>query len=339
VANPIGRRYYAGVSRSPFLPVALPLAAIAASVARWLAQGTQNLYTSLHQRFYIPDPDFGWRESQQRPLWLGLEIIAVLAGVAVAIVIAGLWIRRRERAQKSATLLRVLSWIAAPLPALVPIAAFASGPGPANARVTLPVGATAAAPTAGIEGSLALPPGTYDVIAHRGTLISAKIKAGGDEFDATFAGDPQGTWQADPSSFTQPMTAEVSVAAASVDTGIDLRSEHARGEYLHADKFPRIKFSLKRLIAARQDAPTAVAFRGAGTVELLGKPTEVEVTGTIEAASEAQRQRLGLADRGQVALVKAQFVLPLAASGLTASDYNTDKFPISVSLVLTHHNK
>lgn len=309
---------------------------LVASVLRWFAQGSGNLYTALSKRFYVADPDFDWRESTQRPIWVGLEVIALIAGGLVVVIIVGLWIRRRERRlQRRATGLRVLSWLVALAPAVVPIAAFVSGPGPADARETRPEGSIAA-PTTGIEGSLQLPAGRYDVIAHRGTVVTARIKAGGDEFDAVFTGDPQGSWEADPQSFAAAMSTEVSLAAASVDTGVDLRSEHARGEYLQTAKYPRIGFALLRLVASRQDSPTQVTFRGIGEIEMLAKKTEVEVTGTIEQADDAKKQRLGLGDVAAVALVKAQFILPLKLTALTANDYDTDRFPIKVSLVLVH---
>jgi hypothetical protein len=324
------------VLRSPFAPIVLPLVALIAGVIRWLAQGTGNVYTAMKQRFFVPDPVFDWRESSQHPLWLGLEALAVIAGVVLALGVAALWIRRRERkAAGSGRVLRVLAWVASPLPLIIPIAAFASGPGPEHGRLTVPSDATAAAPTEGIEGKLALPAGRYEVFAHPdGTYVSARVKAGGDEFDARFAGDPQGFWQAEPADFTRPMSAELSVAAASVDTGIELRSEHARGEYLHASEHPRIGFTLKRLIAARQDNPAQVSFRGAGAIDLAGKQTEVELTGSMQVLEEAKKPP-GLAGKA-VVKVKAQLVLPLAQTALKVGDYDTDKFPILVSLVLVH---
>lgn len=337
------RRYYAPcVHRSPFAPLLLPLAALIASAVRWVVQGTGNVYTATEQRFFVPDPIFkdGWKESAQHPLWLGLEVIAVIAGVLAAVLVAALWIRRRERKlERPARLLRALSWVAAPLPLIVPIAAFASGPGPEGGRLTVPLDATVAAPTSGIEGKLALPAGRYELFPHRdGTYVSARVSAGGDELDARFAGDPQGFWQAEPADFSRPMTAEISVASASVDTGINLRSEHARGDdYLKASKYPRIGFALKRLIAARQDNPQTVSFRGAGAIDLIGKQTEVELTGKVELLTEAQKAQLGLASRPAVK-VQAQFVLPLAQTALKPGDYDTPQFPITVSLVLVHRD-
>ena len=322
--------------RSPFAPVVLPLLALIAAVARWLLQGSGNLYTALARRFYVPDPDFGWREAAQHPIWLGLEAIAIIAGITAATVIAGLWIRRRARAARGTTALRALAWIASPLPLVIPVAAFLSGGAPAGARDALPIGATAAAPTTGLEGALALPAGAYEVLAHRGTVVTAKIKAGGDDLEARFAGEPAGVWTAEPGDFSRPMTAQVSFASASVDTGIDLRTEHARKEYLLVETHPRLGFELTRLVAARQDGPALVAFRGVGLIELLGKKTEVEVTGTIVAADAAQKARLELPADRPVAVVSASFILPVAQTALKVSDYDTDKFPISVSLVLAH---
>ncbi len=329
------------VHRSPFAPLLLPLIALVAGVIRWVVQGTGNVYTSLSQRFFVPDPVFDWKESSQRPLWLGLEAIAIIAGFTIAVLIAALWIRRRLRQGKNdgfTGLLRIASWLAAVLPLVIPIAAFASGPGPERGRLTLPPDANAAAPTAGIEGSLELPAGRYEVLPQPdGTWVSARIKAGGDEFDARFAGDPKGFWQADPKDFTKPMTAEVNLAAASVETGVDLRSEHARHDYLATEKFPRIAFTLKKLVASRQDGPQKISFRGVGEIELVGGKTEVEVTGSILALTADKKAALGLGDK-VVAQVKAQLTLPLAKTALEPSDYDSAEFPIQVSLVLVHRD-
>lgn len=330
------RRYQASVLRSPFAPLALPLLALVAGAARWLVQGSGNLYTALAKRFYVPDPDFGWREASARPVWLGLEVLALLAGVVAALLVAALWMQRRQRAGKSTKVLRTLAWVVSPLPLVVPILAFASGGAPAGAKDALPTGATAVAPQTGIEGSLPLPAGTYEVLPHRGTVITAKIKAGGDTLEARFAGDPRGTWQVEPSDFARPMQAEVSVAAASIDTGIDLRTEHAKKDYLKVTEHPRIGFKLTRLIATRQDGPSLVAFRGLGQIELLGQQTEVEVTGNLVAAEAAQKGRLELPVDSAVVLVTASFVLPVTKTALTPGDYDTDMFPVSVSLVLAH---
>src|SRR5882724_8534144 len=109
---------------SPFAPVVLAIAALIGALVRWQVQGSRNVYTALHKRFYIPDPDLGWQVSTRHPIWLGLEICAVIAAIAVALVVVGWLIRRREaRHGRTAMALRAASWLVALAPLAVPIAA------------------------------------------------------------------------------------------------------------------------------------------------------------------------------------------------------------------------
>ena len=327
--------------RSAFAPVAVALVAVIASLVRWMMQGSQNLYTSLSKSFYVPDPDVGWALSDRHPLWLGLEIIAVLTAVIAGLVVGGWIIRRRERKTGArSTILRVLAWAAAVVPLLVPAAAFQSGFGPEGARDVLPrreaaVIDTAAQP-APITGSLALPAGRYEVVPHKLTALSAQLDAGGDQFEARFAEGVAGQWQGDPKDLTGPMTAEVSADAAQVDTGVAGRSKHAREGYLYADKFPRIGWKLDRLVAARPDGPDRVAFRAVGTVSLMGKSHSVETVGSLKKADAAALARLEL--KGDVLIAEADFALVIKETALAsdASTFKGDRFPVHVSLVLRH---
>src|SRR5690242_18942060 len=82
------------LKRSPYL-AAIPTAiAIALAALRWLIQGSGNVYTTLAKRFYVPDPDLGWRVSGEHPIWLGLEVIGVMAGIAAGLAGAA-WVIRR----------------------------------------------------------------------------------------------------------------------------------------------------------------------------------------------------------------------------------------------------
>ena len=311
----------------------LPLAALIASLVRWWLQGSQNLYTALEKRLYVPDPDLGWRIADEHPIWLGLEVCAIIAAVAAGLAIGGWIIRRREaKIGRRSKPLRIAAWTVGALTLAVPIAAFASGGGIEGARDTLPTGTTAAVGE-GIAGALDLPPGRYEVVAHAGTAITARVSAGGEAFDARFAGDVQGSWVGDPRDLRAPMRADVSVATASVDTGITGRSKSAREEYLQAAKHPRITFALDKLVAASQQSPTQVAFRATGKITLVGKTHVVDVTGTIAKPDAA---RLGLA--GAVLLVKADLAISIRESALApdAGDFDGDRIPIHVSLVLRH---
>src|SRR5258705_13798966 len=81
--------------KSPYLPVATPIVALIAALLRWWLQGSGNLYTAVEKRFYVPDPDLGWRVSQAHPVWLGLDVCGVIAAIAVALAIGGCGVRRR----------------------------------------------------------------------------------------------------------------------------------------------------------------------------------------------------------------------------------------------------
>jgi polyisoprenoid-binding protein YceI len=327
--------------RSAFAPVAVALAAVIASLARWAMQGSWNFYTALEKKFFVETPDVRCAESDQHAIWIGLEVIAIFVAIAAGLVIGGWIIRRRERATgTTAKLLRAAAWAASILTVPLPIAAFASGPGPAGGRDTCPpapavVIETAAQP-APITGALDLPAGRYEVVPHKLTALAAQLNAGGDKFDARFAEGVTGEWRADPKDLTRPMSAEVSADAAAVDTGIAGRSKHAREGYLHVDKFPRVGWKLDKLVAARQDGPDRVAFRALGVVSLMGKTHPVEITGSLKKADAAALQRLELT--GVVLIAEADFSLVIKETALApdAGSFKGDRFPIHVSLVLRH---
>jgi polyisoprenoid-binding protein YceI len=320
---------------SPFAPMFVTTVALVGSTVRWYVQGSGNVFTAFAKRFYVPDRDIGWRVTARHPIWLGLDACAAIVAIALALTLAGTLIRHRERAQrKGARVARIVTWAFAAIAACVPAAAFASGRAPPGAREMLP-------PTAavliedGIEGSLDAPEGTYVVVRHDGTAVTAHLSAGGEAFDARF-GDITGTWQGSPRDLRQPMRVELGVAARSVDTGVGERSKHAREGYLHADRFPRITVTLDRVAAVRANGPNAVAFRAPGTVSLMGKTHSIEVTGTVAKLDSAALQRLGL-DR-EVLFVRAGFSLPIRETALVlkAHDFDGDRIPIQVSLVLRH---
>lgn len=308
-----------------FTPAAVAAVALVASVIRWFVQGSGNLYTALAKRFYVPDPDLGWRVSTQHPLWLGLEVCAVLLVIVVALVVGGVWIRRRG--------LRIAMWAIAVVTLAVPVAAFASGPGPLHGRDTLPPSAAVLVED-GIEGALDAPAGRYTVVPHAGTSITAKLSAGGEAFDARFEHDITGSWQGDPHDLGAAMHAEISVAAAAVDTGIGERTKHAREGYLRAEQFPQITVTIDRAVAVRATRAGEVVFRAPATVHLMGKTHAALVTGSLVKPDAAALARLGLA--GDVLLVQADLALAIHETALApdAGDFDGDRLPIHVSLIL-----
>lgn len=320
---------------SPYLPVATPIVALVAALLRWWLQGSGNLYTAVERRFYVPDPDLGWRVSQARPVWLGLDVCAGIAAIAVALAIGGYVIRRRESDHGAPSrALRAFTWLLGAGSVVPPIAAYASGSRPADARDALPVESSTIATTTGIVGGLVAPAGRYEVVVHNGTSITAHIAAGGESFDARFSGDINGFWAGNPHDLAEPMIADVSVAAASVDTGVRSRSRHARS-YLHVDAYPRIEVRLDRVLAARP-VGAGVEFSARGTLTLIGRTHSIVITGTLERPNDAALVRLGLT--GSILLVKATFSIAIKDTALAANAkaFDGDIIPIAVSLVLSH---
>src|SRR5690606_24111627 len=115
------------MARSPLWATIPAAVALAAAVTRWLVQGSGNVYTATTKRFYVPDPDLGWRVAAGGPFWIGLELIALLGAVAVAIAIGGLVVRRWERRRGAMTWARAGLWLVGAVTLAAPAWAFASG--------------------------------------------------------------------------------------------------------------------------------------------------------------------------------------------------------------------
>lgn len=324
-------------SRSPFLPVVAVAIAFAASLARWLLQGAWNLYTDADKRLYVPDPDLGWRAAKKGVAWVGLEAVGVVAGVGVAIVVAGWVIRRRERKlARPWRLARLASWGLALATLALPIWAFALGRVPAGARLQLPL-AGAVIPAGKIEAKLDAAAGLWVSVPHEGTRLVATIKAGGERFDARFP--LEGTWRGDPGDLAQPMSADFIADATKVDTGIDLRSTHAR-EYLKTHEHRTLRFRMTRLVGAVQEAPDRVAWTAEGTVEIMGATVPATASGTLRTADEAARARLGV--KAPAALVlAASFTLDIRQTPLAAEagDFEESDIVVAANAVLVRHSQ
>lgn len=318
--------------RSAYWLTAAPATAIALAIGRWLAQGSGNIYTDAGKRLYVPDPDLGWRLTDGGPIWLGLDLVAACAGALAVAAAAAWWLSRRDRAARVGVRRAVAGLGVATL--AVPIAAFASGSGPTGARARLPDRSMAAAPEGAVDGALpALPAGNYTVLAHPGTRITARVTAGGETFEARFAGDPRGALRLDPADLAQPVSAEIAIAAASVDTGIELRSKHAREE-LRTGEHPDVRFRLGRVLGVTQLDEDAVAFTATGTLELIGRDHEVRVEGELRAPATDARARLGI-PHDAVLVIRARTQISIEHSAIdNDGTYESDTVPIDVSLVL-----
>jgi len=323
--------------RSPFLAVIPPVAALVAGLARWGLQGSDNLYTQPARRYYVPDPDLGWRAITDGPPWLGLELLGIVLAITGGVLVGAWLVRRLERARPRRGW-RAALWIAGVPTLLVPAWAFAGGFGPGSARDQLPI-ANAAAVFDGLAGALDAPAGTWAVITHAGSAITAQVSAGGEAFDARFAGDLVGTWTGDPRDLAAPMVADVSVATASVDTGVAMRSKSVREDYLDAATYPAITFTLTALQAARP-AGDAIELRANGAVGLAGRRHAVTITGSLRLLDDTARRRLALDPATPAMLLEADLSLPISETVLAADagDFDGDLIPVHASLILVHRS-
>nr|MBA3822105.1 hypothetical protein [Deltaproteobacteria bacterium] len=121
-----------------------------------------------------------------------------------------------------------------------------------------------------------------------------------------------------------------------VDTGISGRSASARDEYLLADQHPRVTFKLDQVVSARATGPDQLEFRAQGTLGFVGRTHVVEVIGTLRKPDAAALARLGLTGPILIAHADLAIIIKETALGPDAGDFDGDRIPVHVSLVLRH---
>ena len=315
--------------------VFLPFVAGMGILTRWFLQGSYNLYTSINKRLYIKDPDLGWRVVEG-PVWLGLDSLLITAASAI-VVLVGAWWARKILSSKYRPLLRVLLWVAAILPVGIPAWAFVTGLGPSNAVDALPQQSNSIVPI-GVDGSLPnLPAGRYDVVDHPQVNITAQLTAGGEVFEARFSG-ASGYWQGNPGSLTEPIEANILFESASVDTGIRLRSKHAREE-LKVHEYPQISFALTRILGVAQREQNAIGFVADGVVHLMGGKHRAKVSGVVRRVTQQTRARFTeLADRPAF-IVNANFLILIDQTAIgNDGTFSSNKVPIQATVIFVQHN-
>lgn len=319
---------------------AIPLFAAGAALVRWWTQGSRNLYTVQAKRFYVPHQDLGWQAQQTERVWLGLDALAVLGISAVGVVVAAFLIARRERLRGNAQpVARTALLLGALLSFVVPGMAFLSGGRPPGARDALPAPVALDQLPDVIDGGLPVKAGAYAVVPEHASVV-AKISAGKEEFDATF-GSASGALTGDLSNLAapaQPLVGRFEINVATIDTGISLRSEHAR-EYLKATEYPTIGFTLEAITAARIESPRAIQVRAKGTVTLMGQEVPVVFTGVIRSLDDAARARLGIAASAAIK-IEGGTTIKISQTKLAAkqSSFDRDDLPIAITLVLQYAN-
>ncbi len=268
-------------------------------------------------------------------LWLGLDAVLLTAFCCFAFAAgAALLLRSESKSGKKRSGLRRALYSLGIATWLIPLSALVTGLAPEGARDRLPDQEFASVAGWGLDGSLStVSAGGYELLAHAGTKITASVKAGGETFEARFAGDAKGVLRFDPTDLSQPLAAEFSFASSSIDTGIELRSKHA-SEALRTEEYPLLVFALERVVGTANTGPNELSFRAEGALTLVGKTSTVSVTGTISAPDDEGRRRLGFPD-AELLIVRASFAISVKESGLEDDDtFDQDAIAIQVSLVL-----
>ncbi len=331
---------------NPALAAIVPVFSLLLLGARWLWQGSGNLYDRWEKKFAIPDPDLGWRWTDTTVVWVGLMSIGLVLGVVLSIWLAAWVIRRREkRTQKLWKLPRKFLWVAGLVTVLYPAYAWQSGGRPEGGVDNIPKSTLSTQKTQNaqneqkIAASLTgIAAGRYEVAAVASTGITAQVKSGGEEFDARFV-VKEGFWSGNPADLAQPMTAKFIVDPHSIDTGIALRNKHAAEEF-KAEAHPLIVFTLDKITSASAVSPTTpgqegVQFRGTGSLLIAGKAPEISVIGVVRKLDAKSRNRLGMTGTVDAFIVKAEFAVELSKTGMDPGDtFDKDTVPVVANVVL-----
>lgn len=308
---------------------------------RWLVQGADTVYTDVAKAFWVEGTRGVWVETTDRWVWLGLEglgaVVAVVVGTA-----AMLWLSGRVKKpllMKASTALSRVGAIVAMLTPALPAWAFISGMPPAGAERLMPLAPIAAAPTDSKAGAGAapaelvpfdLPTGAWALADTKTNLLTARVVAGGETFDAKFG--PL-TGSVDLAADLKGSKAGFTVPSTSVDTGIELRNSHAQG-YLLADQHATIGLSIPRLATVGAGAdPETRNFETEGELSFMGKTLTLKVTGSLTKLSKDEMSGLGV-NAPLALLVNASFTLPVKSTPLDPKNFDTDQIPLSARLVL-----
>ena len=152
-----------------------------------------------------------------------------------------------------------------------------------------------------------------------GNTTTFRIDAPLETIVGVSAGGTAGYFHFDPDNLKGSAKARFEVDVTSFDTGIDLRDQHFRNNFLQTDQFPTAVFTLDRIVEASKDAAepgVPVEIEAEGTVDLHGvqRTERVKAWVTYIAGDEMTKGVLP----GNIVAVDARFRIKLA-------DYNIER--------------
>jgi len=122
-----------------------------------------------------------------------------------------------------------------------------------------------------------------------------------------------GVISVDPENITKAPEVRIAVDLASLNSGIALRDQHMRENFLHTDRFPQATFTLTRILSSKPNKladSVPILIRAEGVLEIHGvkRNVVVDVNATYYKESEATRGKMP----GDLIVIQTEFPIKLS---------------------------
>ncbi|HUX60898.1 MAG TPA: YceI family protein [Ignavibacteriaceae bacterium] len=158
-----------------------------------------------------------------------------------------------------------------------------------------------------------------------------------DEVDGT-SNDVSGTISFDPKNVAATLKGEISIATASISTGISMRDKDLRApKWLDAEQFPQISFTIKKVTGVKKLSANKLEVNLIGIFFLHGVKNEIPVSATLTYLDESPVTESR--EPGDLLGVTAKFQIMLSKFGvknMILGSRVADKIDIGVNIVGTN---
>ncbi len=128
---------------------------------------------------------------------------------------------------------------------------------------------------------------------------------------------------------------KITIATASIKTGIDLRDEHMRSAgWLDAEKYPEISFTIKKVSDVKSEADNKIKAKVSGDFTLRGVTKEVVTEATLTYLDESEKTKMRAP--GDLLGIQAEFDIKLSDYGVkndVIGNKVADNIEIDVNIV------
>lgn len=152
-------------------------------------------------------------------------------------------------------------------------------------------------------------------------------------------GKASGDISIDPMNLNGKISGQVTVDVASFNSGIELRDEHFRDNYLHTEKYPTATFTFNKIVKSDKKAVKkgeSVKVTIAGTMMMHGMKKDMEIQTTITYLN-AIKELEGYGYKGDLLVIKSDFNIKLADFGIERPEFLMLKLAdeINIDVVVT----